>query len=67
MAQKMKTKKNKKQAQGHPPKEEADNIDVKTVTWPDFPQTLVNIIAKQPALMQSELVIQHFFSTEQVM
>ncbi|OMO63469.1 hypothetical protein COLO4_32419 [Corchorus olitorius] len=51
MAQKMKTRKNKKQAQGHP-KEEAD-VDIKTVTWPDFPQTLVNIIAKQPALMQS--------------
>ncbi|XVE93587.1 hypothetical protein REPUB_Repub01dG0207600 [Reevesia pubescens] len=46
MAPKVKTKNKKKQA---PPKKEANSS---RVTWPDLPQKLVNIIAKQPALMQ---------------
>ncbi|EOX98629.1 F-box family protein with a domain of Uncharacterized protein function, putative [Theobroma cacao] len=45
MAQKVKNKKNKKQV---PPKKANNGA----VTWPDLPQILVDIIAKQPALMQ---------------
>ncbi|OMO63470.1 hypothetical protein COLO4_32420 [Corchorus olitorius] len=51
MAQKVKTK-NKKQAhEGRLSKIEA-NIN-RSKTWPDLPQTLVYIIARQPTLMQS--------------
>ncbi|XVE49440.1 hypothetical protein DITRI_Ditri01bG0082600 [Diplodiscus trichospermus] len=45
MAPKVKTMNKKKQAL---PKEEANS----TATWPDLPQKLVDIIAKQPAMMQ---------------
>ena len=45
MAPKVKTKNKKKQAL---PKKEANS----TATWPDLPQKLVDIIAKQPTMMQ---------------
>ncbi|OMO85279.1 hypothetical protein CCACVL1_10297 [Corchorus capsularis] len=51
MAQKVKTKNKKKAHEGRLSQIEA-NIN-RSKTWPDLPQTLVDIIVRQPTLMQS--------------